>query len=811
MRRVLSFAAPFLLFSAPAAAADGGVSAPWLLSLLAVGAAVAAVSAYSVSARRLSKHGDLLIPLASAALTRESPEDALLVFRPDGGVTALGLGALLGLGSDETIDVAALCRSLETVDGANLGGAIDRLRADGVGFALDARGTEGENDRRFALVGRRVAIPVDREVDVVRVRDISDEFRLRHDAVVERDILRETLNALPFPIWCRDKELSIIDCNDAYVAAVEADSVAQVVAEGREIAAAAIENGGKALAHDARDMGTPLSQNQHVVIGGSRRLLEITEQPLTGTSMVLGLAIDHTGFEEASVELRRHVDAHGEVLQHMATAVAIYGPDKRLKFFNGAFVNLWGLDGEFLYAEPSMGEVLEALRVRRRLPEFADFLAWKREQERQFMTLIDPVEDLMHLSDGRTLRTLTTPHPFGGLLFLYEDVTDRLALERSYNTLIDVQRETLDHLYEGVAVVGGDGRIKLFNSSFARIWDLPESFLDSSPHFGEVVDRSRHFIETENWDSYKERVVARVTDRQVYSGELERTDDTVLNLAFVPLPDGGTLLSYIDSTDSSRVQRALRDKAEALETTDRLKTEFLTNVSYELRTPLNTIIGFSEILEKNFYGELNERQQEYVGGILQSSQGLLALIDNILDLSMIEAGRLSLEFGEIDLATMLGATLDLGTQWARQANSELDLDLAPDLGHIVGDERRLKQAVMNLVSNAVKFTGAGGRITISARRNGDQVAIGVTDTGMGIDAADQKKIFEKFERGRTPDGRAAGVGLGLSLVKQIVQLHGGRVEISSLPGEGSTVTCVLPDDPPRSATDESPTAIPAVG
>jgi len=799
--RPLYAAFPVLLFPLPAYAAAGGQVVSWVISVLAVLAAAVAVGAYAIGARRLGAQGDLLMPLVARAVLSDSADDGLLVFRPGGGYSALNLGPLLGLGDEAGIDDAALCRALKAVDDGDLAAAIAALRADGTSFSLDARPTGDAAKGRFVVSGRRLVIPEDQAVDILRVRDIGIEYAARRKAENAVDLLLAKVNLLPIPIWCRNRDLAIIDCNDAYVAAVEAKSNKQVVEECVEIAAASIADGGKALAREARDLGTVLSQQCHVVIDSSRRLLEVSEMPLPGTSMLLGFAVDRTDAEEARNELKRHIDAHNDVLQSLDTAIAIYGPDKRLKFFNTAFVNLWELDGDFLYAEPTLGEVLEALRVGRRLPELADFPTWKKNQERQIMTLIKPIEDLMHLPDGRSLHTLTTAHPFGGLLYLYEDVTDRLALERSYNTLIAVQRETLNNLDDGVAVVGGDGLLKLFNSSFARIWGCSEDDLKGEPHIGGVIDRARHLFDTDDWDDFKERMVANITGRDGHSGQIEWTDGRVLKFAFVPLPDGGMLLSYSDVTDSYRVQHALREQADVLEAADRLKTEFLTNVSYELRTPLNTILGFTEILDKGFYGDLNDRQREYVDGVLKSSRSLLSLIDNILDLTMIEAGRLTLEQGEVDLAAMIESIGDLSAQWARQQDIKLEVEHGDGLGVIIADERRLKQAVMNLVSNAIAFTGPGGRITVTARRDGDEAAISVTDTGIGIDAEDHDRVFEKFERRRKPGSRAVGVGLGLSLVKQIVELHGGRVALESEPGKGTTVTCFVPDRPPPQDAD----------
>ena len=439
-----------------------------------------------------------------------------------------------------------------------------------------------------------------------------------------------------------------------------------------------------------------------------------------------------------------------------------------------------------------MSEVLEMLRERRKLPEVADFPAFKREEQRKFTTLIEPVEDLLHLPDDRTYRMTVSPHPFGGLLFTWEDVTDALALERNYNTLIEVQRETLNNLAEGIAVFGGDGRVKLSNASFGRMWGVPEEVLRDGPHTQELVPYVRpYFVGDEAWEERRDEFAALLADRELRAGRLERADGSVLDYASVPLPDGAVLFVYRDVSDTIRVERALRERAEALETADRLKSEFIANVSYELRTPLNTIIGFAEILTDQYFGTLNARQIEYSRGILESSQRLLSLINDILDLASIEAGHMSLELDTVDLYRMLSSVLALTRERARKKKLDIEFDCPADIGVIVADERRLKQALFNILSNSIKFTPENGSITLTARRANGELTLTFTDTGIGIPRADQGRVFGKFERGRSPEARH-GAGLGLSLVKSFIELHGGDVELDSEEGAGTRLTCRLP-------------------
>jgi signal transduction histidine kinase len=262
----------------------------------------------------------------------------------------------------------------------------------------------------------------------------------------------------------------------------------------------------------------------------------------------------------------------------------------------------------------------------------------------------------------------------------------------------------------------------------------------------------------------------------------------MLQEATVPLPDGNVLVTYLDVTDTARYERVLRERNEALETAGRLKSEFVANVSHELRTPLNAVIGFAEILTNQYFGDLNPRQLDYSRGILESSQQLLGLINDILDLATIEAGYLVLETGRVEIFDMLKTVLALTRGRAKSRELKIELSCPPAIGAIAADERRLKQALLNLISNAIKFTAPGGAIRIEAERRESELLLTVADSGIGIPPSDQARMFEKFERGMP----RSGAGLGLSLVKSLIDLHGGAVTIDSAAGRGTAITCHLP-------------------
>ena len=243
---------------------------------------------------------------------------------------------------------------------------------------------------------------------------------------------------------------------------------------------------------------------------------------------------------------------------------------------------------------------------------------------------------------------------------------------------------------------------------------------------------------------------------------------------------------------NARLFREIEVKGAELEVANRHKSEFLANMSHELRTPLNAVIGFSEVLIDRMFGELNDKQAEYLQDILSSGRHLLSLINDILDLSKIEAGRMELEAGDFDLPQAIDNTLVLIRERAMRRGITVERAVDPTLGEINGDERKVKQVLLNLLSNAVKFTPEGGRIDVRAAAVNGTVEISVADTGVGIAPEDQEAVFEEFRQVGTAAKKVEGTGLGLALSRKFIELHGGRIWVRSQLGAGSTFAFTLP-------------------
>jgi len=545
---------------------------------------------------------------------------------------------------------------------------------------------------------------------------------------------------------------------------------------------------------DGRTAGRSLVLKVRNIAGQRLELAELAARRKDLEAQVTalrGLLDEAKARERVRAETKPSMETHFRSFDRLATAFAVFNGNRRLAHYNQAYVDLWQLDPDWLATHPRDGEILDRLRQARHLEERADYRDWKRSWLSAYGSN-KQVEDRWHLPDGRTLHVIADADDEGGVTYLYENVTEQLALESRYNELIQVQRETLDTLREGVAVFAPNGRLRLYNTAFATIWQLHPRLLDAQPHVEDVITCCRELYDApEEWERTKAAVTAIVAERRPYESEFDRPDGTVLACAALPLPDGGTLLTYTDITDTKRAERALIEKNEALEAADRLKSDFVSHVSYELRTPLNSMLGFAQMLAEPAFGPMSEKQREYVEDILSSGTTLRAIVDDILDLATIDAGTLELKLAPVNVRDVIEAARQGVEERLRQNEVRLDIEVTLGVNEIVADARRITQMLYNLLSNAIGFSAPGEAVILTCGREDSMVAFTVADRGVGIPEDFQQAVFDRFES-RTQGSRHRGAGLGLSIVKSLAELHGGMVSLTSAPGQGTQVTVLLP-------------------
>ena len=665
--------------------------------------------------------------------------------------------------------------------------ALDQLFTSGAPFSLllkSAAGAHLEADGRAA--GSHA---------VLRLRDVatykSDLIRMlaQHGQLVgELRSGRALLDAMPMPVWLKGLDGRIEWANAAYIAAVEAKTVAEVCERQIEL----LEQSQRKAVTAALAKGPGFTRRMPLVINGERKphdvIVKATEQSIAA------IAVDVSALEKAESEIGRQLSTYDQTLDRIRTAAAVFDRDQRLTFYNEAFRRLWGLDQDWLDQKPTNAEILDRLHELSRLPSMVDYRNWRA-------AVLDcnasgvSYDDWWQLPDGRLLHAIGEQRHSGGVTYLFDDATERLALEAKHNALIDVQRETLDSLKEGVAVFATDGRLKLFNSSFLAIWRLSRSTLEVEPHITEIIAAGRSLHDDPMvWDRLQRTVTAVTDERAPIKGQMLRPDQSVIDFATTPLPDGATLVTFVDVTASRRYERALEERNEALVAGDRLKSQFIGHVSYELRTPLTNIIGFGELMSSPRTGALSPKQREYLSDIQSSSTTLLSIIDDILDLATIDAGSLELKLGPVKVHEAIDAAILGVRERAMRRRLTIDIATTEDDIEFFADESRVRQVLYNLLSNAVGFSNAGGLVRVSVWREQSMVAIAVEDDGIGIPKEQQSRVFERFES-RSHSGKHRGTGLGLSIVKSLVELHNGDMRLESEPGAGTRVTVRFPEQP----------------
>ncbi|WGR99363.1 PAS-domain containing protein [Bradyrhizobium sp. ISRA443] len=663
--------------------------------------------------------------------------------------------------------------------------AVDALREKGEPFLLNLSTSAG---RGIEAMGRAIGGQA-----IVRIRELGGlrrelaESNLRYKALQEEtELLRDFAAAAPWPIWAKSIEGNLRYANAAYVRATEGKSVADALQRNLEL----LESEQRTELARALNDNASYAARLPIVVSGERRIYDV--QALKLGSGSAGIAIDASEAAALRAALTRMVEAHRRTLDQLSSGVAVFDANRRLTFYNESYRRLWGLDQAFLDGNPDDSSILDRLRANRKLPEQPDFRAWKAKLHEAYRA-VESETYTWFLPDGRAVSVVTTPNLEGGVTYLFDNVTESLDLARRYDGLTRVQRETLDNLAEAVAVFGSNGRAQLFNPAFARMWKLSADALNGEPHIEAVEALCKPlYDDPRTWRTLRESITA-IENRAQVALKLERKDGSVLDCMTIPLPDGATLLTFQDITDTENVERALRERNEALEAADQMKVDFVHHVSYELRAPLTTIIGFAHFLSDPSTGPLTPRQAEYLDYVTKSTNALLALTNNILDLATIDAGAMKLELGPVNIAQAIEAAAEGIQDRLATDRIALRIDVEPHIGGFIGDERRVVQVLYNLLANAVGFSPHDATVTISAHRNEHSVVFAVTDSGPGIPPEMKDKVFNWFES-HSHGSRHRGAGLGLSLVRSFVELHGGRVRVDSTVGKGTTVICDFPID-----------------
>ncbi|MEO5866066.1 MAG: PAS-domain containing protein, partial [Sphingomonas sp.] len=533
-------------------------------------------------------------------------------------------------------------------------------------------------------------------------------------------------------------------------------------------------------------------QAMPATIKGERRMLRVFDVPMP-TGGIAGFAVDIEDLEQARAWIKRFGDAQRVMLDRLSAGVVQFAADRSLTFCNQPFGRLFAMKSDWLADRPEFDRVLERMREANRLPEVRDFPGWKAERRDWFLAATGAIEENWHLPGGVHLRVVAQPLPDGGLLLIFEDRTEQVQLASARDTLLRVRTATFENLAEAIAVFAANGRLQLWNNKFRKVWDFDEEFLTTHPRVDALAAAaSKKLVKPGRAALIADLVRAATVERQQRGGRAAFADGRHFELAGVPLPDGNGLFTMLDISDSRRIEQALRDRNEALEAADQVKTAFVANMSYELRTPLTSISGFAEMLSEGYAGKLSNDGDAYVTAILDSVERLGILVDEVLDLTQHEGRTPDIDRRDVDIEAVARGAAESVAPAIKRKRIEFAVELLPSTGSVSGDQDRLRQVIEHLLRHAVSGTPEGGRVLLHTDGTAAGVRIVVSDDGAGLTADAVAQAFDRFaEPGITRDGERA-LGLGLPLAKQFVEAHGGTIALISEPGEGTFVTVELP-------------------
>ncbi|QWC57928.1 PAS domain-containing protein [Erythrobacter sp. 3-20A1M] len=590
------------------------------------------------------------------------------------------------------------------------------------------------------------------------------------------------IEAAPIPMWFRGTNGKLRLVNSAYVDAVGAESADAVVEDQIELVEAVEGQSAVSVALDAAKRNEAVKRTVQATIHGARRALRVSDLPL-GEEGIAGYAVDVEEMEERGRAHRAYARAQRSMMDRLSIGVAQFDSDRRLAFANQPFRRTFALSSG---AEPigsSFKRFLSDARDAGRLPEVRDFPAWRAEHEEWFAAS-EPQEEAWPLVDGTHLRVVAQPMPDGGLALIAEDRTEQLALSATRDTLLRTRTAMVDSLFEALAVFAPDGHLQLWNRSFPTTWGIAPDRLDDHPTADRLLEQiGRGLVRPRQAESIGEVIRSATLDRKERAGRVQMADGRTLEFAGVPLPDGNGLLTTLDVTANEQAETALRERAEALEQADQVKTRFLANMSYEFRTPLTSIGGFAELLESGVAGDMSEQAREYVTAIIDSVARLTEQVENVLDLSQSEAGLLPVSKQSVELQPLVARTVRQREEAITKAGLRLDL-LGGARVRVEADPRQLARAIGHLLDNAIAASSHGDRIAIEIGREKGATRISISDRGAGMDEAQLRRAQEGLAP--TDEGRMERrEGLGIPLSRQLIEAQGGTLQIRSKKGSGT--------------------------
>ena len=681
------------------------------------------------------------------------------------------------------VDAYSFVKSMQKVFGTFLNTAVEKIELGRTEYSASVALSEA---KEYTL---NLKFYAEKETYVFTVQETekNDDTHQKSASKIDASELDKILDFLPVYIWQKNRNLQVTYCNEAYAKALEA-SKDYVIANNVKLISASRRG---VYVDQSLYSTKPKKNTEHVVINGSRRLLSIEETPFTKDGKSTGVAIDITDKEEIETNFRNYQKHTEEVFNNISVPVAIFDANTILVFANQAIIRMFSVAEVDIYKNYKFADIMNYLLTRGSIIASEDILKYKAKAKELFQEVIEPHCTTIHLTNGNVLSVTITPNHSGGLVFVFEDITDKVQLERKVNSVSSIYRKTLDAFSEGAIILESDSKIKIANKVALDLWRREKI----EAYIGDFFQNSSQLLTADSKIQLMDTsLLAMISERVAFSKQLQFLSGETIRCEYMPLPDGLGIMRFVNISDTVNLTKTIEEKKVITEQIDRLKSNLISNISHEMHASIQTIAGFADILCNKYFGELSGQQMEYCYGISNAIKNLSDTIDAVIELANMEAGQMKLSYADARLLKIIQTAISLVNDVAKKQNISISTNFEDPEFDVYLDEKSITKALFYLINHSMQELSSGNKINILVTINNDQgdFEIAIKDDGTLLPADELENIQQGLADNSKYNYLEHSLDFGLALANNIVKLHKGALDVQSDEASGNVVICKLP-------------------
>ncbi len=677
------------------------------------------------------------------------------------------------------VDAYSFVKSMQKVFGTFLNTAVEKIELGRTEYSASVALSEA---KEYTL---NLKFYAEKETYVFTVQETGKKDKSA--SKIDASELDKILDFLPVYVWQKNRNLQVTYCNEACAKALEA-SKDYVIANNVKLISASRRG---VYVDQSLYSNKPKKSTEHVVINGSRRLLSIEETPFTKDGKSTGVAIDVTDNEEIEINFRNYQKHTEEVLNNISVPVAIFDANTILVFANQAIIRMFSVAEVDIYKNYKFADIMNYLLTRGSIIASEDILKYKEKAKELFQEVIEPHCTTIHLTNGNVLSVTVTPNHSGGLVFMFEDITDKVQLERKINSVSSVYEKTLDTFSEGAIILESDSKIKIANKVALELWRKEKI----EAYIGDFFQNSSQLLTADSKIQLMDTsLLAMISERVAFSKQLQFLSGETIRCEYMPLPDGLGIMRFVNISDTVNLTKTIEEKKVITEQIDRLKSNLISNISHEMHASIQTIAGFADILCNKYFGELSEQQMEYCYGISNAIKNLSDTIDAVIELANMEAGQMKLSYADAKLLKIIQTAISLVNDVAKKQNISISTNFEDPEFDVYLDEKSITKALFYLINHSMQELFSGNKINILVTINNDQgdFEIAIKDDGTLLPADELENIQQWLADNSQYNYLEHSLDFGLALANNIVKLHKGALDVQSDEASGNVVICKLP-------------------